>query len=110
EAEAQAGERPDLPVADLLRALVVRGEAAVAETPQHLEILRRAGVVDAGGAGLLELLRGIAAAITGEALPEVPPELEEVGVDAIHQERSRYRYCTGFVVEGGRPDRGALGG
>jgi DAK2 domain fusion protein YloV len=108
EAEAQAGERPDLPVADLLRALVVRGEAAVAETPQHLEILRRAGVVDAGGAGLLELLRGIAAAVTGEALPEVPPELEEVGVDAIHQERSRYRYCTVFVVEGERLDRGEL--
>jgi hypothetical protein len=106
EAEAQAG--PDLPVGDLLRALVRRGEEVVAETPQHLEILRRAGVVDAGGAGLLELFRGVTAALTGEALPEMPPELEEVGIDAVHQEQSRYRYCTVFVVEGERLDRSQL--
>ena len=41
EAEAQA--RPDLPVADLLRALLVRGEDALARTPQYLEILRAGG-------------------------------------------------------------------
>ena len=105
EAEAQARTQPDLTPADLLRALVLRGEEAVAGTPEQLEILRRAGVVDAGGAGLLELLRGVTAAVTGDALPEVPPELEEVGVDAIHQERSKYRYCTVFVVEGERLDR-----
>jgi dihydroxyacetone kinase-like predicted kinase len=40
------------------------------------------------------------AALTGEALPE-PPELEEeLGLDAIHQELSRFRYCTVFVIEG----------
>jgi DAK2 domain fusion protein YloV len=106
EAEAQA--RPDLPVADLLRALVHRGEDALARTPQHLEILRQAGVVDAGGAGLLELVRGLAAAVTGEAVPELPAQLEDVGLDAVHQELSRYRYCTVFVVEGDRLDREAL--
>jgi uncharacterized protein len=106
EAEAQA--RPDLPVADLLRALVRRGEDALARTPQHLEILRQAGVVDAGGAGLLELVRGLTAAVTGEVLPERPAELEEVGLDAIHQELSKYRYCTVFVVEGSGLDRARL--
>ncbi len=106
EAEAQA--RPDLPVADLLRALVRRGEDALARTPQYLEILRQAGVVDAGGAGLLELVRGLTAAVTGDALPELPAELEEVGLGAVHQELSRYRYCTVFVVEGEGLDRTAL--
>jgi hypothetical protein len=106
--EAEARARPDLPVADLLRALVRRGEDALARTPQHLEILRRAGVVDAGGAGLVELVRGLTAAVTGEAVPEVPAGLEDVGLDAIHQELSRYRYCTVFVVEGDRLDRDAL--
>jgi len=105
EAESQVRSSPALTPGDLLRALVVRGEEAVAQTPQQLEILRRAGVVDAGGAGLLELLRGVTAAVTGEALPEVAPELEQVGVDAIHQERSRYRYCTVFVVDGEQLDR-----
>jgi DAK2 domain fusion protein YloV len=107
EAETRARAQPDLPPADLLRALVSRAEEVVAETPQQLEILRRAGVVDAGGAGLLELLRGVTAAVTGETLPEMPP-LEEVGVDAIHQEQSRYRYCTVFVVEGEQLDPGDI--
>jgi DAK2 domain fusion protein YloV len=89
-------------------ALVDRGEAAVARTRETLDVLRAAGVVDAGGAGLLELLRGIAAAVSGEPLPEASAELEPVGVDAIHQELSRYRYCTTFLIEGEELDAGAI--
>jgi fatty acid kinase len=108
EAEAQA--RADLPVGELLRALVRRGEDALARTPQYLEILREAGVVDAGGAGLLELVRGLASAVTGEALPAPLAELEGIGLDAVHQELSRYRYCTVFVVEGEQLDAARLEG
>ena len=66
-----------------------------------------AGVVDAGGAGLLEIVRGIAAALAGEPIPEAPPE-EELSVEAVHQELSQFRYCTVFVVEGEGLDRDAL--
>jgi dihydroxyacetone kinase-like predicted kinase len=53
-------------------------------------------------------VRGVHAALTGEALPE-PPELEdEIGIDAIHQELSRFRYCTVFVIEGDGLDADAL--
>jgi fatty acid kinase len=83
-----------------LAQLVRRGEEAVARTPEQLAVLRDAGVVDAGGAGLLELVRGLASAVSGEPLPEAPPEQKEIAVDAIHQELSRYRYCTTFVIEG----------
>src|SRR5205807_9987264 len=96
EAEAQA--RPDLPVRELLKALVRRGEDALARTPEMLDVLRQAGVVDAGGAGLLELLRGLSAAIAGEPLPE-PPPAEELPLEAVHQELSKFRYCTVFVGE-----------
>ena len=51
---------------ELLRRLVERGEDALARTPEQLAVLREAGVVDAGGAGLLELVRGLAAALAGE--------------------------------------------
>jgi DAK2 domain fusion protein YloV len=102
EAEAQAS--PELPVGELLRAVVRRGEDALARTPQYLEILREAGVVDAGGAGLLELVRGLTSGVTGEELPDLPAQLEDVGLDAVHQELSQYRYCTVFVVEGDRLD------
>jgi hypothetical protein len=104
--EAEAGGEPD--VAGLMRTLVGQGEAALARTPEQLDVLREAGVVDAGGAGLLEILRGVAAAVTGEAIPEVPAALESVGLDAIHQELSRYRYCTVFLVEGEALEADAL--
>jgi dihydroxyacetone kinase-like predicted kinase len=63
--------------------------------------------VDAGGAAIAELLRGIAAAVAGHALPEAPPH-EEVPLEAVHQELSRYRYCTSFVVEGEGLEQGRL--
>ena len=87
------------PVPSLLELLIARGEAAVAETEDELDVLRQAGVVDAGAAGLVELVRGIAAAVAGQPLPEAPP-LEEPAVESAHQELSRFRYCTTFVIEG----------
>jgi DAK2 domain fusion protein YloV len=106
EAEERAAEEQAIGL--LLVDLVRRGEAAVARTPEQLQVLRDAGVVDAGGAGLLELVRGIAAAVSGEAVPEPPPAEEHPGVDAIHQELSEYRYCTTFLIEGNGLDREQL--
>jgi DAK2 domain fusion protein YloV len=96
------------PLGDLLVGLVRHGEEAVARTPEQLDLLRDAGVVDAGGAGLVELLRGLAGAVTGEALPAPPVAKAPPGTEAIHLEPSRYRYCTVFVVEGDRLDREEL--
>jgi DAK2 domain fusion protein YloV len=106
EAEARAPE--GLAIGQLLVDLVRRGEDAVARTPEQLQVLRDAGVVDAGGAGLVELVRGIAAAVSGQAVPEPPPAEEHPGVRAIHQELSEYRYCTTFLIEGEGLDREAL--
>src|SRR5262249_46612813 len=76
-----------------------RGGACV-RTQQPPAVLRAAGVIDGGGAGLIEVVRGIAAGVTGEEIKE-PAELSEpLTVEAIHQELSRYRYCTTFVIEG----------
>ena len=105
---AEAAERaPGLEPRALLAELVERGEEAVARTPEQLDVLREAGVVDAGGAGLVELVRGLAAAAGGEAVT-APRHAEPIAVEAVHQELSRYRYCTTFVVEGERLDAEAL--
>lgn len=104
-AEAEAHRSADLP--EVLGRLVRRGDEAVRETQDQLDVLRKAGVVDAGGAGLVEILRGIAAHVTGEPLPEVA-EPEPIAVDAVHQEASRYRYCAVFVVTGDALDASAL--
>ncbi len=108
EIATEAEARRDEPLAELLPALVRRGDEAVARTPEQLAVLRDAGVVDAGGAGLVELLRGLAAAISGHAVPETAPPPPPVTVDALHLEPSRYRYCTVFVVEGDQLDRETL--
>ena len=90
----------DPPVAEALGELVAHGEKALAATTDQLDILREAGVVDAGGAGVLEVLRGIAAHVRGEPLPELEAVTVGIPLEAVHQELSRYRYCTSFFVEG----------
>ena len=55
-----------------LGTIIARGEDTVARTREMLPVLKEAGVVDAGAAGLVEIVRGIHAALTGEALPPAP--------------------------------------
>jgi DAK2 domain fusion protein YloV len=106
--EAERHEADSEPLGELLVGLVRHGEEAVARTPEQLEVLRDAGVVDAGGAGLVELFRGLAGAVTGEALPAAPAVEAPTGIEAVHLEPSRYLYCTVFVVEGEALDRDGL--
>jgi DAK2 domain fusion protein YloV len=106
EAEARAPDHPS--IVELLHDLVRRGEDALARTPEQLQILKDAGVVDAGGAGLVELVRGVAAAVSGEPIPEPQPVEEHISHDAIHQELSKYRYCTVFLIEGEDLDQDVL--
>lgn len=106
--EAERRAHGSEPVGELLVELVRHGEQALARTPDQLAILREAGVVDAGGAGLVELLRGLAGAVSGEAVLAAPALAAPPGPDAIHLEPSRFRYCTVFVVEGARLDRDGL--
>jgi DAK2 domain fusion protein YloV len=106
--EAERKENRRVTQAELLSRVLARGEDALARTPEMLDVLRDAGVVDAGGAGLVEITRGIVLGMTGEPLPEVPVETGGLGLEAIHQELSEYRYCTVFVVEGEALDADAL--
>jgi DAK2 domain fusion protein YloV len=108
---AEEAERPEgfaAPFADALAGVVARGDDAVGRTPELLDILREAGVVDAGGVGVVELARGVLHELTGEPLPDVPEVTEELTEESIHQEESEHRYCTVFVVEGDELDLAGL--
>ena len=102
--EAERAAAAGAPPVELLRRVVEQGDGAVERTTEMLDVLRRAGVVDAGAAGLVEIVRGAMLEAAGEPQPEAPVERETLGVDAIHQELSRYRYCTMFVLEGDELD------
>jgi DAK2 domain fusion protein YloV len=107
-AEAELGGDDGEDIAAFLRRLLARGEASLARTPELLPVLREAGVVDAGGAGLVELIRGLVAGVTGEAIPAATTPGDVVTAAALHVEHSRFRYCTVFVVEGAELDPAAL--
>src|ERR671924_101346 len=91
----------DALLAELLDAAVRDGEAAVARTPEQLEVLRESGVVDAGAHGLVVILAGVVAGLRGDngstsELPHYAPAADT----RPHHEDSRYRYCTNFIVTG----------
>ena len=65
-------------------------------------------MVDAGGAGLVELLRGVLHGLTGEPLPAPPEVTAEITEESIHHEESEFRFCTVFLVEGDELDLDAL--
>ena len=110
EAMAAAAELPEageLDKSQLLAFVVERGEVAVAETQNQLPKLRDAGVVDAGGVGLVEILRGIYFSVAGIPVPGSAP-VDEDGFPEIEHEFSTFQFCTNFVVEGSTLDREAL--
>ena len=59
----------------LMREAVDAAYRSVEDTPEQNPVLKDAGVVDAGARGLEFMLRGMAGALAGEPIPDVPAEL-----------------------------------
>jgi DAK2 domain fusion protein YloV len=99
----------DALLAELLEDAVRDGEAAVARTPEQLEILRESGVVDAGAYGLVVILAGVVSGLRGDAAtPSALPHYTAAADTRPHHEDSRYRYCTNFIVTGSGMDSRAF--
>lgn len=75
ESARQTADDEDL--AGVIRRVVDDVHVAVARTPEQLEVLRRAGVVDAGARGLELVLGAVHGHVTGEDL-DTPPEEQPV--------------------------------
>lgn len=69
-AEATAAQQTATAVA-AMDAAIAAAEDALARTPSMLEVLRLAGVVDAGGQGLVLVLQALRSALAGAPVPEV---------------------------------------
>lgn len=86
----------------LMNHLIEAGERSLRRTPEILPVLREAGVVDAGGAGLVSLLMGFKSAIDGHELDtsdlikvEKPVDFTNIGTCDRGLE---FGYCTEFFV------------
>ncbi len=83
-------------------ALIKQAEETLAKTPDLLPVLKEAGVVDSGGQGLLEFLRGAYDAFCGKEIDyrKVGPEgVKRAGFSAdANDDEIRFGYCTEFII------------
>ncbi len=94
---------PDLPVENVLSAILERGQIALGETTHQNPVLEKAGVVDAGAFGLLAILSGMFDAFRGiHRERQVTAEFSgpsSADFSAISDEDITFTYCTEFIAE-----------
>ena len=93
---------------EFLEDVIKEGERALALTPEMLPVLKKAGVVDSGGVGLMTIVKGFLAALTGEEVVESNYEVETSSDDSEFGDNSailsmdigeiQYAYCTEFFI------------
>lgn len=81
-------------------------EKVLASTPELLPVLKEAGVVDSGGAGLIEVLKGAYDVILGKVVPLADGNITTAQVssgksgitDDIETADIKFGYCTEFII------------
>jgi len=86
----------------LMDAVLLQGADTLKRTPDMLPVLKEAGVVDAGGKGLLVIYQAFKLALDGEPVPDVIEFEDEAVVDfsdAAGGEDIEFAYCTEFFIK-----------
>lgn len=90
-----------------IRKVIEHGDFVLSQTPEMLPVLKQAGVVDSGGQGLMQILRGALDGFLGKEIQvddiiKVPPKKTD---DAVVIDRSqietadiKFGYCTEFII------------
>lgn len=93
---------------DVLLEAIRAGKEELAETPEKLPALKAAGVVDAGGQGLIAFFEGCLAGLRGEDCAEIKvTQKANVKMQAADAEPLdlEFPYCTEFIVKGASVDK-----
>lgn len=93
-----------------MQAILAKGEEILNQTPEMLPVLKKAGVVDAGGKGLLFILSGFLNALEGKDLPEKPETTGELAeadfgdnAEYASLDEIEFAYCTEFFIVNIKP-------
>ena len=88
--------------------VIQEGDRALALTPELLPVLKKAGVVDSGGVGLMVIIKGFLSALTGEEVAESNYVEADESADSDFGDNSailsmdigdiQYAYCTEFFI------------
>jgi uncharacterized protein len=86
----------------LMDAVLEQGALTLKKTPEMLPVLKEAGVVDAGGKGLLVIYRGFKMALDGDAITEDISLDQEIAAnfsETLSTENIEFTYCTEFFIK-----------
>ena len=81
--------------------VIAEAEAVLAKTPEMLPVLKEAGVVDSGGQGLLEVLKGAFDGFLGKEIDltfEKPTSGIAVKPVSAEESNIKFGYCTEFII------------
>lgn len=104
EAASELAKTVDDPMEVAFAALMAAKEA-LAETPEQLPVLKQAGVVDAGGQGLVLIFEGFHSVFANGALvqpveaPQELPKDESKSTVANASDDIEFGYCSEFLIE-----------
>ncbi|MBL8133001.1 MAG: DAK2 domain-containing protein [Anaerolineae bacterium] len=110
--QARYETTPDL--ISLLRRMVSSGRIALSQTPEMLPILKKAGVVDSGGQGLIFIFEGMLRALCGRTLDSVQVVDPTTSATALQEEALApedelgYGYDVQFLMRGSGLDAEAV--
>jgi DAK2 domain fusion protein YloV len=87
---------------DFFEKVIKAGEDILAQTPEMLPVLKKAGVVDAGGRGLIIMFTGFLSVIKGEEIVEINFENDSQKTEQQNTNMDlgdiEFAYCTEFMV------------
>ena len=82
--------------------IIKHADYVLSQTPEMLPVLKQAGVVDSGGQGLMQVLKGAYDALLGK---EVDYKIEDAGngsgvvkISAETENKIKFGYCTEFII------------
>jgi len=104
ETSAEESADKGLSFDEMLNEMIEQAEDTLKKTPEMLPVLKEAGVVDAGGAGLLIIIKGFKMVLDGNTIDDTDLSLDyddDVGIrsDVAINEDIEFGYCTEFFIK-----------
>ena len=98
---AEEASKKDSGILAVLNAMLTEGEKTLQKTPDLLPVLKEAGVVDAGGMGLLIIFQGFKMSIEGVEIPEDEMQIITPAATISEDVESdiEFGYCTEFFIK-----------
>ena len=91
---------------EMMEAIVAEGDAVLARTPEMLPVLKEAGVVDSGGQGLMQVMKGALDVFKGKEIEYTVEEQKsaKAAAEAQPEEKEiKFGYCTEFIIRLDKP-------